>query len=347
MDSQVSRILVQNPELWDEYSYTGFSVLNQEYDGLRKIISDRFLTRPYMSEYLSDNGLSIPYPDGHGFAVCLTHDVDEIYPPLRYAVLSSASSLKGGDLQGTKEQLFWRLKGKKSSPYINFREIMAIEQRYDATSSFYFLATDRDVLRFRYDIEDLENVLGIIPDSGCEAGLHGGYYAYDSLSEITSEKKRLEKVLNRPVTGYRNHYLRFKLPETWDFLQRAGFKYDTTIGNNRIVGFKNGLCHPFRPYDTRSGRELDIVELPLTLSDFTLMNARIPPDRKWEIARTIIDSVERCGGVLTVLWHSDAFNNSYLRDWARFYEKILAYCRGKNAWIASGQTISDWVQDKI
>lgn len=347
MVCQVSELLRPNPVLWDEFSFKGITTLNQEYKDVRKVVRDRFLTEPYMSEYLQEKGLSIDYPEGQGFAVCLTHDVDEIYPPLRHTVLSSASGLKNRDLQGLKKQLFWRLKGKQFSPYINFKEIMEIEQRYDATSSFYFLATDKDVLRFRYNIEDLENDLGLIADGGCEAGLHGGYYAYDSLSEIVAEKRRLEKVLNRQVTGYRNHYLQFKTPETWEFLQKAGFTYDTTIGNNRIAGFKNGLCHPFKPYDIRAGREIDIVELPLVLSDFTLMNTGMSPGRMWEVAKRIIDNVEKCNGILTVLWHSDAFNNSYLADWVRFYVKILEYCRGKNSWITSGQAISEWVKDKI
>ncbi|CAJ35714.1 polysaccharide deacetylase family protein [Methanocella arvoryzae] len=347
MACHVSEVLRHNRELWDQFSFKGISTLNQEYGHVRNVIGDRFLTRPYMSEYLRREGFSLEYPDGKGFAVCLTHDVDEIYPPLRHTALSSASSLTRGDLEGMKKHLLWRLKGKKYSPYINFREIMEIERRYGATSSFYFLATDKDVLRFRYDIEDLEGELGIVADGGCEVGLHGGYYAFDSPEKISEEKRRLEKVFNGKVTGYRNHYLRFRLPETWEYLRQAGFRYDTTIGNNRIAGFKNGLCHPYRPYDAIKNREIDIVELPLTLSDFTLMNTRVPFSRKWEIAKSLIDSAEKCGGVLTVLWHSDAFNNSHLSGWVKFYEKILKYCQSRNAWMASGREISGWVEDKI
>ena len=34
---------------------------------------------------------------------------------------------------------------------------------------------------------------------------------------------RIEKVLNRPIHGYRNHYLSFKVPDTWHLLEQAGF----------------------------------------------------------------------------------------------------------------------------
>ena len=51
------------------------------------------------------------------------------------------------------------------------------------------------------------------------------------------------------MIGYRNHYLRFKLPETWKYLADAGFEYDTTLGYSNALGYRNGMCHPFRPYD--------------------------------------------------------------------------------------------------
>jgi hypothetical protein len=38
----------------------------------------------------------------------------------------------------------------------------------------------------------------------------------------------LESVLEKEVVGFRNHFLRFRIPDTWELLSKAGFKYDTT-----------------------------------------------------------------------------------------------------------------------
>lgn len=347
MTGHINDILRQDRDLWDQFIFKNTGILNQEYIDTPRVVSDKFFTEPYMSDYLSGKGYKLGYPDNAKFAVCLTHDVDDIYPPLHHTVLSSMYSVKNLSIQAMRDQVTWVVKGKKYSPYINFEEIMDIEKRFDAVSSFYFLATDKDITRFRYNIEDLDNRLGVIVDRGSEVGLHGGYYSYDSLDTIIAEKTRVEKVLNRPIIGNRFHYLQFKIPETWDYLLKAGFKYDTTIGNNRIAGYKNGLCHPYKPVDAATDKELDIVEIPLVLSDFIIMNTKISLSRKWEISKNIIDNAEKCGGVLTILWHSDAFNNSYRNDWVKFYTKILDYCRSKNAWITSGENVYRWAREKL
>jgi peptidoglycan/xylan/chitin deacetylase (PgdA/CDA1 family) len=241
-----------------------------------------------------------------------------------------------------KGQLFWRYKGKENSPYWNFKEIMQLEEKYGAKSSFYFLAIDRDIRRFRYNIEDLENELGFIVDKGWEVGLHGGYYAYNSLEEMEKEKRRLEKVLGKDVIGYRNHYLRFKVPDTWELLAKAGFKYDTTFGYEDIVGFRNGMCHPFEPFNLNSNKEINILEIPLIIMDGALFGSAKSFEEAWETTRRLIDTVEKYKGVITLLWHSNNFNCAFRDKFIKLYEKILKYCYDKNAWMTSGNAIWRW-----
>ena len=58
---------------------------------------------------------------------------------------------------------------------------MQLEEKYDAKSTFFFLATEKDPVRLRYNIEDIEEKLGEIKDRGFEIGLHGGYYSYNNI----------------------------------------------------------------------------------------------------------------------------------------------------------------------
>ena len=344
MTYPMKELLRQSPELWDLFVFKTEPIHNQAYADLSDTLSDRLFLEPFLSRYLAKNGLRIDYPDDRPFAVCLTHDVDDVYPPVHERALSALYSAGHLDIRDAARQLFWEAGGPAHSPYMNFGEIMRLEEEYGARSSFYFLATDRDVRRFRYDVEDLGGPMGEIVDRGFEVGLHGGYYSYADPGAIGDEKKRLERVLNRRVVGYRNHYLKFRIPETWEYLANAGFRYDATIGNNRVIGFKNGLCHPFKPFDVRTGREIDIIELPMVLADFTLMTAKLNPRRIWEVAKSLIDGVEASGGVATLLWHNDVFGCSFRKDWVRVYRKVLAYCREKNAWMTSGDHIAEWVR---
>ncbi|MCK8517541.1 polysaccharide deacetylase family protein [Methanoculleus sp. 7T] len=335
----------QNKGLWDLYTR------KEEYSPRQLDRYGRFLyaystnqdvLEPRVSKHLVDNGYEIEYPDGKQFAVCLTHDVDEIYPPRKHTLLSTLTCFKRLDFGGFKQQTFWKLHGKEKSPYWNFQGIMDLEEKYGARSSFYFLATDSDIRRFRYNIEDLEGELGRIVDRGWEVGLHGGYYAYNDLEEILREKERLEQVLGRRVTGYRNHYLRFCVPDSWEILEKAGFGYDTTLGYPDMVGFRNGMCHPFRPYNLRTDTEVSILEVPMIIMDGTLFDLVRSYDEAWEMTKRLIDTVADCQGVLTLNWHTNNFNCPFRGSWPRLYENTLEQCYRKGAWMASGNEVLRW-----
>lgn len=340
------QILRQDKEQWDIFTR------KEEYSRKDLDIHDRFtyalssyrdVLNPRLSQYLTDRGFKIDYPDDRKFAVCLTHDVDEIYPPLNHALLSSFHHLKNLNFIGIRDQFFWKIKGKQCSPYLNFQEIMALEERYGAKSTFYFIAAERDFRRFRYRIEDLEDDLGQIVDRGWDVGLHGSYYAYNDLAEMKREKARLEKTLGRGVIGYRNHYLRFSVPKTWELLAEAGFKYDTTLGYPDAVGFRSGICHPFRPYNSASEKPIEILEIPLCIMDTTLLDLEKQTGSMWKTIEHLMDVTEKCGGVLTLLWHNDTFSSPFKGSLGRLYIKTLAHAKEKGAWITSADEIWRWL----
>jgi len=290
--------------------------------------------------------MEIEFPENKAFAVCLTHDVDDIYPPLSHILLSSVHCLKDLNFQGSAAQFLWKFRDKEESPYFNLSEIMDLEASFGAKSSFYFIAAEADPIRFRYNIEDMGHHLGDISDRGWEVGLHGGYYSFNSPEAITREKKRLEAVLGKTVLGFRNHYLRFKTPDSWEILADAGFRYDSTFGHSNSVGFRNGMCHPFRPYNLKEDREITILEIPLVIMDVALFANSKSFEEAWECTKKLIDTTARLKGVITLLWHNFVFGCSFRKDWVRLYEKVLQYCSERGAWITSGEEIYRWWENR-
>ncbi|WP_342772107.1 MULTISPECIES: polysaccharide deacetylase family protein [unclassified Methanoculleus] len=336
---QMYDILQRDPEIWHLFTCA------EEYDETFRDGYDRFPHymsgyrepfEPRASQYLAEQGYRPEYPDGQPFAVCLTHDIDTVYRSTLSKGYATLSSMKNGDF--AKALANARQIRSKKLPLCNFREIMALEEQYGARSSFYFLSLAPGDQDYAYDVRELEGEIGRIADAGWEVGLHGGHRAYCDPEALTTEKQRLEAVLGRPVVGYRNHYLRFRVPETWEHLSRAGFRYDTTFGYADCAGFRNGMCHPFKPYDRRAGREIDILEIPLAIMDGTLDRyMRLDAGKAWEVARRLIDATERCHGVITILWH-----NTYMEgERVKLYEKVLGYCREKGAWMTSGEEIAN------
>jgi peptidoglycan/xylan/chitin deacetylase (PgdA/CDA1 family) len=334
-----------NEALWDIFTR------KEEYDAIKFDKHNRFahkfsaqdnICNPVVSRALMENGLCAQFPENKKFALCLTHDIDDIYPTSLHTLYSSLYDIKRGDLQGLRTQSLWRIHGKNNSPYINFEKIIKLEEKYNAKSSFYFLTAKRDIKRFRYNIEDLESELGFIVDNDCEVGLHGGYYTYNCLDEMKDEKKRLEELLGRRILGYRNHYLRFKVPETWELLAKAGFGYDSTLGYTDAIGFRNGMCHPFFPYNLLKKEYINILEINLNIMDSTLFKTVNSFDEAWNNVKYLIDIAQKNEGVLTLLWHNSGFNCPFREHWEKIYEKILNYCNNNGAWMTSGIEIYNW-----
>ena len=350
MDSRFRNMLKQDKELWDLFTR------EEEYSPLfldkrqrfpYYVSKDRNVLTPRVSAFLIENGLEAEYLEGKRFAVCLTHDIDQVYFSKNEIGFSAATSLTRHQIKSALKMSFNMMRRWK--PLWNFKDIMALEEKYGAKSSFYFLALKDHDLDFNYRIEELKNELGNIVDNGWEVGLHGGHEAYNNLHEIREEKERLEKALGKKVIGYRNHSLRFRVPTTWEILRSAGFEYDATFCYMDMVGFRNGMCHPFKPFNLNTNKEIDILEIPLTIQDMTLGETymRLDVEKALEVTKSLIDIVEKYSGVITILWHNNHMFDENMSQTLthdenfnkQFYEKILKYSQEKNAWITSGEEI--------
>ena len=98
---QMHDILQQNPEIWrlftcaEEYGET----FRDGYDRFPHYMSShREPFEPRASQYLAGQGYQPEYPDGHPFAICLTHDIDGVYRSVLSKGYATLSSLKNGDL---------------------------------------------------------------------------------------------------------------------------------------------------------------------------------------------------------------------------------------------------------
>jgi len=288
------------------------------------------------------------WPKNKKFAVCLTHDVDEVRKTYQY-LTRSLRFLKSGKVRNLKNEilsLVEKLRGRE--PYWTFEEIMRLERKLGVRSTFFFLNESAKVKTFdrstwrhygrKYDFEDknIAEIIQALHTNGWEVGLHGSFYSYNNFDLLKKEKEKLEKVLGTKVVGIRQHNLNLEIPTTWKIQEKLGFEYDTSLGFNNRVDFP-GTCFPFYPADEK-GRQMKILEIPLAIEDIALFRYEDP----WRICLKMIDLTEKKGGVLTVLWHHTVFNELEYPGWAEIYKRMIKVCRQRGAWIATAREIAKW-----
>lgn len=338
--SEIVDYIKGNSQMWNIYTK------KEEYNPLFLDKYDRFpyylskhkdVMNPVVSKYLVEKGFKPEYPKNKEFAVCLTHDIDYTFRSLRGGLRTSLGAAIAGDFNQAIGIPFNAI----SKKHWNFKNIMDIESEYEAKSTFFFLALKHGDWEYSYDIHKIKKNLDYILSRGWDIGLHGGHEAYRDLEILKTEKARLEEAIGKKVIGYRNHFLHFKTPDTWEIASKAGFKYDSTFGYADCAGFRNGMCHPFKPFNLNTNEEIDIWEIPINFMDCTLLRdyMRLDIEKSWFLIKRTIDTVKKYNGVITIIWHNNYMYGKYLN----LYNKILSYSFENNAWLCSADELYKWV----
>ena len=334
MAARSIELLRTNQQLWNHFARQeeyGASTLDEYGRFPSSASSHGSPSVPSVSQFLVGNGLKADYPGGKKFAVCLTHDIDLLKP----------NSLRNLRFPGPLKSLLRRASRKFRAAW-GFDKIMDLEQSFGAKSTFFFMAIGNGEQDFNYNVSELEDEIRAIVQRGWEVGLHGGHEASVDLGRMMAEKTRLEKVTGRSVLSYRNHYMKLKIPMSWRNLAAAGFRTDSTLGYADTVGFRNGMCHPFMPFDLESKSTINLIELPLAVMDTTLYSYMgLDSTKAWEVIKPLIEQVEQLNGVFTLLWH----NTYMLGDKLELYRKILEYCHRKGAWMTDADEVAKWWRD--
>ncbi|MEA3392208.1 MAG: polysaccharide deacetylase family protein, partial [Candidatus Marinimicrobia bacterium] len=251
----------------------------------------------------------------------------------------------------------------EKNPLHCYEQWLEAENEIEARSTFFFWPGLKNVAKRHhtdcmYELSDsviLDNqqctvaeMMKEIDTRGWEIGLHPSWYSFDDVDELKRQKEALEKVLNHDIVSIRQHCLHYDIRITPQIQADAGFKYDSTLGFNDNVGFRFGTSRPWYLYDLKGEKELPIMEIPLIVQDGALLNPgkgmRLDEETAFQYLVQITESVEKVGGVLTLLWHPNHIIN---QNWWNLYLRTLQYLDEKNPWFAPVYKIGAWWIDHI
>lgn len=275
----------------------------------------------------------------------VSHDVDHPFFAHRrrgrFSLLkeAAADALKRRDFEAAWKKgrlLPWAASGgervREMDPYNTFRWLMEQSERAGVRSSFYFIPEQTDP---RYDeaytLEDPEiaGLLRTIHARGHEIGLHPGYGAYLSPQDIRRQFALLRQGaeaagVQQDAWGGRQHFLRWRAPDTWQAWEEAGLAYDSSLGYPDSPGFRSGICQEYPVFNLATRRMLKLRERPLVVMEQTVWHPDHGGDRcearAFERIRRLYRQCARYGGDFTLLWHNSELVHQADR---RLYRKCL------------------------
>lgn len=300
-----------------------------------------FLDRPIVDEYALILRAWIRtllpgwQPQEQAFSIQLSHDIDHIQYPDDWAMgcRNIASSLiRRHDWRRAKQHwigLWTKTFAPTQSPYLKGIQTLADLSLHHGihTDVFNFMAAEPGPFDCGYDITSplVRSQIRDLEVLGFHIGFHPSYRSFDDADRFLQEKSNLEAMLKTSLSGGRQHYLRFRVPDTWRMWEKAGLNYDSTMGFPECGGFRCGTCHTYRPFDVEEDREMDLWERPLIMMDVTLTNYNsFTPDQGERIMAKLLQKCRNVGGVFTLLWHNSSLIGGW-SPWVDVYRRFLAY----------------------
>ncbi len=269
----------------------------------------------------------------HSFAMEVSCDLDEIFSPGASSLVGLARKI-GGELflQGNLSQAtthvrnyFLSRKGDHSAdPYFNAIEsIMDINETVGNRVTFNVKPLQsHPAMDAAIDLDSpvIRDLLNTIHQRGHKIGFHPGYLTFDNPVQFNRELANLLRVLAEEkietvVDGGRQHYLRWKTPETARLWEQAGLQYDSTLGFAEQAGFRCGTSKKFRMYDVKERRTINLLQQPLILMEVSVISGQYMGLGKTPAALKAMQELkETCrfyGGCFSLLWHNSFLRNSW------------------------------------
>lgn len=212
------------------------------------------------------------------------------------------------------------LSGKQNDPFDTYDFIEhTFSGKPDRLKLFFLLGN-----RSRYDrniSHRNENFRKLIQRFAAtfELGIHPSYASASKKQLLQTEKKRMEKIIGKPVTNSRQHFLMLKIPQTYERLIQAGISHDYTMGYSEIIGFRAGLCTPFRFFNLKKNRAENLTIHPFQVMDVSLKNyLGLKPEEALRSIFQLMEETKKVNGIFTCLWHNESLGDE--NSWANWQD---------------------------
>ena len=221
------------------------------------------------------------------------------------------------------------ISGKIPDPYDTYSKIISLSNRGYNVRLFWLLGNygqfDRNISYTQVDQKLLIQELS----KSCTIGIHPSYKSFLKTELISEEIKRLTNIIGQPITSSRQHFLKFRLPNTYRQLILNGIKHDYTMGYASEIGYRAGTSRPFFWFDLEKNATTSLLIHPFAYMDGTLLEYK-----KWSIEEAksaiqkLYDEFTQFGGEFIFLWHNETIGDyGNWKGWSDVLEWTLTEMR--------------------
>ena len=295
-----------------------------------------FLQMPLINIWMQDfkKALHQKFPSlvfrRNSFKFIPTYDID-----IAYSFLHKGWKRNMGGLFKSMVSGQWSLFGermqvlmkKRKDPFDSYEWLDSLHL-YCRTRAYYFFLVAEEQKKFDKNISPDKKALQDLiryHGSGYTVGIHPSWQSGDNTELLTKEVGWLEEILDKEVKYSRQHYIRMRLPTTYQTLIDVGIDKDFSMGYGGINGFRASVASSFYWYDLE--REM---QTPLMLFPFCFMDATSYYEQKLTPQQTLYElmnyyhAIKKVNGLMVTIWHNQFLGiDPQFAGWKEVYEVFL------------------------
>ncbi len=265
------------------------------------------------------------------FEPLISHDIDSL---ARYDSLIKIVRAIGGDIFRRKsirslirtfaDILGIYVLGCKDN-YDTIDYLMNISEKSRIISRFYFipgLLGEYDV-RYNYNSKKANRAYEEIKSRKHIIGIHPSYNSYIDKKMLIKEKNRLEEVTGLSIKEGRQHYLRFQVPETWQYWEDIGLEIDGSMGFEKFIGFRTGSCYRYSVFNVKTREKLKLKEDTLHVMDIAIVDNDLNPSIIFKQVKSVIEVTKKYEGNFSLLWHNNNLFHPDFYKYVNMYERLI------------------------
>jgi hypothetical protein len=207
--------------------------------------------------------------------------------------------------------------------------LMDTSEMIGIKSYFNFQSSAKTKYDWGYDVNSkfIKHILKKIKNRDHFIGFHPSFYSIENPSTWSDEYKKLCKAAEFNIKCGRQHYLRFRVPYTWQMWEENGLEIDSTLGFAQIEGFRCGTCWEYSVYNFLSRKKLKLKEMPLIFMEVSIIKYSSVKSTAEFFNRfdNMVSIVKKYNGKFVFLWHNSTFDRSLFTK--EFYSNLIEHLR--------------------
>ena len=299
------------------------------------------LEKPLINIWAMELGniLTAIYPDlqlkKRSFTFIPTYDVDAAWAYRRKGIFRTTAALARDivNLDFKEAKRRWRvIIGKEADPFDTFDYQLQLQKELNLHPLYFILCGEYDLNDKNISLRNtnFQNLIKRLGDYA-KVGIHPSFSSYLNKEKVKNEIEKLSKVLNREIVMSRQHFLRLRMPLSYQILIDLDITDDYTMGYATLPGFRAGIADAYRFYDLEHDNVTNLNIHPFALMDGTLRDyLELNTDESYEKATRLIDEVKAVNGTFILLWHNETLSDEKRwTGWKALYRKIVDYALAK------------------